>query len=210
MKKERKNLKKIVSLVMATLIFLSSASIVVYAEEKEVNNELYTLDEDFDKGTMDGVSYEEVHDQLQLKKQFKDFYSMFFTLQDIIIFGYEDNTNIVIKDQDDNVIWEGQLNKGQQKVLNVNRGVYKAYGNNKFSILTGDPVSNLVSGYYAMDQEGYGASTDIYTWVPQIFSYCKFIVFAMEDNTDVEVRDNTTDELIWSGKLNKGEHWEST
>lgn len=98
MKKERKNLKKFISLLIAILIFLSNASMVVYASEEEVNNGLYTLDEDFDKGTMDGVSYEEVHDQLQLKKQFKDFYSMFFTLQDIIIFGYEDNTNIVIKD----------------------------------------------------------------------------------------------------------------
>lgn len=74
------------------------------------------------------------------------------------------------------------------------------------AILSGDPVSNKVSGYYAMDSDGYGGSTDLYTLVPEIFGDCKFIVFAMEDNTEVELTDAKTGDVIYKGTLNKGEY----
>ena len=168
---------------------------------------LYTLNSDFDKGIMENVSYAEVDNQLQLSKQNKDFYSLIFTLNDIILFGYEDGTNISVYDEKENLKWEGTLNKGEQKTIKVNKGIYKAKSNNKFAILSGDPVTNRVSGYYAMDKEGYGASTELYTWIPVLYSSCSFIVFAMEDNTDVKVCENDTGNVIWEGTLNKGEHW---
>ncbi|NLK94018.1 MAG: hypothetical protein GX275_02340 [Clostridiales bacterium] len=188
------------------IIFNESTNFRVIEKSKS----LYTLDSDFDKGVMSDVSYEEEHDQLQLSKQFKDFKSKFFTLKDIVIFSYEDNTEIKVTNPSGNVIYKGTLNKGEQKIVYVNKGVYNAEANNKFAILTGDPVSNGVVGYYAMDANGYGASKEIYTFVPKLYSSCKFILFAMEDNTEVTLTDIKSGDTIYSGTLNKGEHYENS
>lgn len=177
------------------------------AESTGENDSVYTSNEDFDKGEMTGVSYHDNDDELTLSKQYSNFNSLFFTLKDIIIFGYEDNTSVTVCSQNGQVVWTGIVNRGEEKVITVDQGVYKANADKKMAILSGDPVSNKVSGYYAMDSNGYGASTDLYTWVPEIYSTCKFIIFAMEDNTEVELTNAKTGALIYQGTLNKGEHY---
>jgi hypothetical protein len=64
-----------------------------------------------------------------------------------------------------------------------------------------------VVGYYAMDQNGYGLSTELYTWVPQLYGHCSFIVFAYEDNTQVTIEETDTGTSIATLILNKGQHW---
>jgi uncharacterized repeat protein (TIGR01451 family) len=130
-----------------------------------------------------------------------------YTVADIVVFGYENNTNITIYDYNKNVIWTGTVDDGTYHLENVNDGVYKLVGDKKFSVLTGDPISDYVMGYYGMDQNGYGASTKLYTWMPQSYSSDYFIVFAYTDGTQVTITNKDTDTIVWSGTLNRGEHY---
>lgn len=86
--------------------------------------------------------------------------------------------------------------------------MYRARGSEKFAVLSGDPISAYVCGYYAMDQNGFGASTELYTWVPQLYGHCKFIVFAYQDNTNVTVEYTDTGVDIAAVTLNRGQHWD--
>jgi hypothetical protein len=133
--------------------------------------------------------------------------SMIFTLSDIVIFGYENNTDFTVYNPNGTIRWQGSLNKGEQRVITVPGGVYKVSGSKKFSVLSGDPVSSGVVGYYAMDKDGYGAGKELFTYVPMLFSNCRFVVFAFHDNTDVTVTNTSTGSVIWTGILNKGENW---
>ncbi|MDR0373523.1 MAG: hypothetical protein LBI79_08220 [Nitrososphaerota archaeon] len=133
--------------------------------------------------------------------------SMIFTIADIIIFGYEDNTDLFVYDSAGQVVWQGTLNQGQSQSLRVAQGVYKVSGNEKFTVLSGDPIAQGVVGFYSMDKNGYGAGQELYTYVPILYGSCRFAVFAFEDNTDVLVKNTLTNTPIWEGTLNKGEHW---
>lgn len=137
--------------------------------------------------------------------------SLVFTVADVVFFSYFDGTMLELYDSSDMLVWNNggaPLDKGGHAVVNVPQGVYRAQGSEKFAVLTGDPVSLYVVGYYAMDQDGYGASKELYTWVPQLYGHCKFIVFAYEDNTEVTVEDIDTGVDIATVTLNKGEHWD--
>ena len=141
-----------------------------------------------------------------------DYNSLIFTVADVVFFSYENGTMLELYNSTGALIWNNggaPLDKGEHAHVTVPRGVYKASGSKKFAVLTGDPITNSVVGYYAMDQNGYGASTEIYTYVPELYGHCKFIVFAYEDGTNVKVEDTDTGTLIWSGTLNKGEHWDN-
>jgi len=139
-----------------------------------------------------------------------DYVSHIFTVTDVIFFSYYDGTMVALYDSYGSLIWDNNgvpLNKGGHAHITVNQGVYTACGSKKFSVLTGDPITRYVVGYYAMDQNGYGASTELYTWVPRLFSHCSFIVFAYHDNTQVTIENTDTGTIIASFNLNKGEHW---
>ena len=140
-----------------------------------------------------------------------DYNSRIFTVADVVFFSYEDGTMLELYDSTGVLVWNNggaPLDKGGHAHVVVAGGVYKASGSKKFAVLTGDPITKSVVGYYAMDQNGYGASTEIYTWVPELYGHCKFIVFAYEDGTNVEVEYTDTGTPIWSGTLNRGEHWD--
>jgi len=135
----------------------------------------------------------------------------FYTVGDVIFFGYKDNTVLELFDSAGIKKWGGTLNKGQHAFVKVSEGVYHAKGSEKFAILVGDPISRYVCGYFAMDNEGFGASTELYTWVPRYgWAGEKFIIFAYQNSTAVTLKDSTTGAVIWSGTLNKGEHHEVT
>jgi len=143
-----------------------------------------------------------------------DYNSLIFTVDDVVFFSYEDGTMLELYDSTGVLVWNNggaPLDKGGHAHVAVARGVYKASGSKKFAVLTGDPITRTVVGYYAMDQNGYGASTEIYTWVPShAWDGEKFIVFAYEDSTSVTISYTDTGTVIWSGTLNKGEHRETT
>ena len=135
-----------------------------------------------------------------------------YTVENLILFGYEDATTLTIYDAVDTVIWSGTINEGEHHVEDVYAGVYKVVGDKKYSILTGDPLVDLV-GYYAIDQDGYGLSTTLYTYMPDDFSGAYtdyFIVFAYTNGTDVTITNMDTMTEVWSGALNRGEHYTDT
>ena len=133
-----------------------------------------------------------------------------FTVADVIFFSYKDGTMVALFDSSGTLIWNNNgnpLNKGEHTHIAVSQGVYTACGSEKFAVLTGDPITRYVVGYYAMDQNGYGASMEFYTWVPYIYEHCSFIIFAYQDNTQVTVEYTDTGIDIAVFILNKGEHW---
>jgi uncharacterized repeat protein (TIGR01451 family) len=138
--------------------------------------------------------------------------SLVFTVADVVFFSYSDGTMLELYDSSDNLVWNNggvALDKGGHALVTVSEGVYLAQGSEKFAVLTGDPISLYVMGYYAMDQDGYGASTEIYTWVPQLYDHCKFVIFAYHDDTDVTVEYTDTGVDIVNVNLDKGEHWDT-
>lgn len=137
--------------------------------------------------------------------------SLLFTVADVVFFSYENGTMLELYDSADVLVWNNggaPLNKGEHAHVAVAEGVYRARGSEKFAVLTGDPITRYVVGYYAMDQDGYGTSTELYTWVPQLYGHCKFIVFGYEDATQVTVEYTDTGVPIAAFMLNKGEHWD--
>lgn len=208
------NRKKIISIIVSAIIAMNlfSGPIIASADVVYVGNcsETYTDDEDFAEGEMKNVSYNEISESLELTKQESDeMVSLVYTLNDIVLFGYEDESEVTIFNSDGEIVWNGTINKGETKVVNIHylNGVYKVVTSKKISILTGDPVSNGVSGYYAMDQDGYGASKDMYVKVPKKYDKCELIVTSMEDDNYVEVENITDNKIVFSGTLNEGEHY---
>ncbi len=151
-----------------------------------------------------------------------EYSSYIFTSEDIIFFSYEDGTDLEIYDSSGNPVAFDpcELDKGEHVIVDdeVSEGIYKVCGSNKFAVLTGDPTANGISGYYAMDANGLGVSTEFYTYVPpepeeawhwKNLENQQFIVFAYEPNTYVNVQQyvNGSYEDIDSFTLDKGEHW---
>ena len=149
-----------------------------------------------------------------------EYNSYIFTTEDIIFFSYQDGTQIKIYDTEGQLAWpEGPdiiLSKGQHAWAdfeNVNQ-VYKVCGSNKFAVLTGDPTTQGISGYYAMDANGLGTSTEFYTYVPEesdiVSGHQLFVVFGYEPNTSVTVQaedPNGVYQDVDTFTLDKGQHW---
>jgi hypothetical protein len=151
-----------------------------------------------------------------------EYESYIFTTEDVIFFSYENSTQVQIYNSEGQLVWpEGPdiiLAKGQHAWAdfgNINQ-VYKVCGSKKFAVLTGDPATNGVSGYYAMDANGLGTCKELYTYVPVLYDpryvgHQFFIVFAYQNNTQVTVQkdigngvyENVVDPFF----LDKGEHW---
>jgi hypothetical protein len=138
----------------------------------------------------------------------QEFWTYVYTMDQIKFFSYKDGTTITLYDNQGGISWFGTLDKGEYGgPENMLEGVYEARGDEKFSVLTlafGDP---LVAGFHAKDENGYGLSTELYTYVPSLWTGDeKFIIFSYEDGTFVNLSyiDGTP---IWSGILNDGEHY---
>lgn len=127
-----------------------------------------------------------------------------FAINEIGYFAYENTTQLETPEGD------LSLSRGDaQFTSNLNRGTYRVAGDKRFSILTGDPRSSPVVGYYAVDQNGFGLSREIQTYVPpnRFFSgESKFIVFGYEDGSSVRVSKSDSDATVWEGTLDEGEH----
>jgi len=109
--------------------------------------------------------------------------SFIFSTYDIVFFSYEDGTVLEIYEKDGSPVldyWQdpviindgNPLDKGKHvrlpypsKLTKFGK-TYLVTGSKKFSVLIGDPTYGE-SGYYAMDANGRGVSTEFYTYVPQ-------------------------------------------
>jgi hypothetical protein len=139
----------------------------------------------------------------------QEFWTYVYTMDQITLFSYKNRTTITLYDNQGATRWHGILDKGEYgEAQNLLPGVYEARGDEKFSVLTLAMDDPLVAGFYAKDENGYGLSNELYTYVPAIwYGYEKFIIFSYEDNTLVNLTyiDGTP---IWSGSLDDGEHYE--
>ncbi len=157
--------------------------------------------------------------------------SFIFSTYDIVFFSYEDGTVLEIYEKDGSVVLDyahdpviinggNPLDKGKHVRLifpfdlTSYGKTYLVTGSKKFSVLTGDPMYGK-SGYYAMDQNGRGVSTEFYTYVPPKRAYYgtqKFIVFAYEDGTEITVEYADPNwiyhEVIADLPLDDGGYWD--
>jgi len=147
-----------------------------------------------------------------------DYTSYIFTIRDVIFFAYEDGTQVqMFKTTGEEVVPLTTLNKGQHLIAGVTQPnkIYKVTGSKKFAVLTGDPTTNGISGYYAMDANGLGTCKELYTYVPTsypeiYYDHQLFIVFAYQDNTQVTIQQdigNGVYQNFATFSLNKGQHW---
>ena len=126
-----------------------------------------------------------------------------YTVQDLVFFGYRNNTNIAVTGE------TLQIDSDEIRQVSVSEGTYGISGSRPFAVLSGDPLSKSVSGYYATDQNGFPVSSQIKTWVPEeIFGNEKLIIFGYEPDTSVTVRNQRTGEVITTGEVDRGGHLE--
>jgi hypothetical protein len=142
-----------------------------------------------------------------------EYTSYTYTHSDILLFSYNNSTNFEVYYSGGALLWSGTLNAGQHRSLTPGAGVYLVAASQPFSVNVGDALSDYVWGYYAIDQYGQGLSTLLHTWQAAWDNSTydpHFVVFAYQDNTDIEVRNSTSQALIWSGRLNEGQHYDNT
>lgn len=133
-----------------------------------------------------------------------------YTFDDLLIFSYSDNTDIIVKNSSGINIWDGTLNMNEFRSLSPGEGIYGLESSNPFSLLIGDPISGSVLGYYAMDEQGNGVGSRFLTYMPErAFGQERLIVFSYYDNTQVRIRDLETNTIIWTGILDNGEYFSS-
>lgn len=146
--------------------------------------------------------------QSVLQADNKTFSTTVFTFNNIVIFSYFNDTNITVVNESGETIFTGTLAKDGYQNLSVSSGIYRITGTKSFTVLVGDAVTNLVQGYFAVDQSGRGTSTLLNTYVVNYwFGLERFIIFAYEDGTDFTIKDLDSGSLLYAGSLNKGQHF---
>jgi hypothetical protein len=141
--------------------------------------------------------------------------SYIFTTGDIVLFSYEDGTQLEVYDSSGNSVplTPDVLDRGEHTYVSTSLGIYLVAGSNKFAVLAGDATTKGVSGYYAMNADGCGASKELYTYVPTLHGtsgHSLFIVFAYQDNTAVTIQQEVSSGVymnIAAVTLDRGEHW---
>ena len=132
-----------------------------------------------------------------------------YTFGDIVIFSYYDNSVFSVFDTSGVMIDSLILDTDEYYVFNLAAGVYHIEGNKSFTLLTGDPVTNGVLGYFAVDESGKPLSTRINTYMPSYnYSGEHFIIFAYNENTEFTIKNLSNGATISAGILNTGEHYQ--
>lgn len=116
-----------------------------------------------------------------------EFEAGFFTLTDIIVFSYHDSTTIDIYDSTGSLLTTQTMDKGDHYYYNPGEGVYRVIGDKPYSLLTGDPITNYVNGYFAANDTYRGVAEEFYTYTTDDHDV---IVFAYNSGTtDVNVEE---------------------
>lgn len=132
-----------------------------------------------------------------------------YTFDDIIVFSYFDNTDIMILNAAGDTLANESMSVNSHYSLSAeSAGVYHVTGSNAFSVIVGDALTNGVQGYFAVDQGGYGTSTLLNTFMMRReYGTERFIVFAYEDGTQFSIRNLGTNEVLHAGLLNADEYF---
>lgn len=133
-----------------------------------------------------------------------------YTFADLVLFSYFNGSNFVLFDDTGTAIDSVNLNNNEFHIFSPGTGVYQIEGNNSFTLLIGDPITNSVMGFFAVDEAGRPLSTRLNTYMPKFeWGGELFILFAYSDNTQFQIKNLTTGVTLASGILNAGEHFES-
>ena len=132
-----------------------------------------------------------------------------YTFRDLVVFSYFNDSYFTVLDTSGTVIDTVLLNENEYHVFQLYAGVFRVEGNTSFTLLIGDPVTNGVMGYFAVDESGKPLSTRLNTYMPSYnFTGEYFIVFAYNDGTEFTLKDLSTGNTIAAGILNTGEHFQ--
>jgi hypothetical protein len=134
-----------------------------------------------------------------------------FTFSDIVVFSYFDNTNVTIVDNSGDTVGTATMKADTLYYISPGEGIYTISGNVPYSVLVGDPITEFVNGYFALDQSGRGLSTKLNTWMmesDQSDYDPHFIVFAYQDGTQFSVKDLQTGSILYAGTLNNGQYFD--
>jgi hypothetical protein len=195
--------------VFVTLFAIISINPIVTAQqEKEVDTtKFYGIP----KGFIKTKTTSEITGKTSTKLKMTGSYQTYtYTFHDLLFFSYADNTKIAVKNSSGNTIWTGTLNANEYKSLSPGEGIYGFESSNPFSLLSGDPISGSVLGYYAMDEQGRGAGTKFLTYMPRhAFGQERFVVFSYYDESHVKIKNLSSNSTVWEGVLDKGEYYSS-
>ncbi len=132
-----------------------------------------------------------------------------YTFADLIVFSYFDGSEFSVLDGSGNILDTQTLDADQYYVFSPGNGVYRVEGTNSFTLLIGDPVTNSVMGYFAVDESGRPVSTRLNSYMPRSsWGGEHFIVFAYQDNTSFLIKDLSSGTTVAAGVLNAGEHYQ--
>lgn len=130
-----------------------------------------------------------------------------YTFQDIVLFSYFDQSIFFLIAQDGSPLDTVALNKDEFHSFSPGAGIFRIECNNSFSVLIGDPISQIILGYFAVNESGSPLSTRLNTYMPKDwFGPEKFIVFGYHDNTEFTIKNLTDTSTVAAGILNEGEH----
>ena len=132
-----------------------------------------------------------------------------YTFADIVVFSYFDSTEYSLYNYLGTKIDSVVLGMNSYYVFSPGSGTYTIQGTRSFTLLIGDPITNSVMGYFAVDESGRPLSTNLNTFMPSYeYSGEHFIVFAYSNNTAFQIKDISTGSVIATGILDEGEHYQ--
>ncbi len=190
--------------VLLILLYLSVGSL--FAQQIPGAAPGFTTD-NASPGFQQGVISSQIEKSLLKPADFV-FATTSYTFSDLIVFSYFDNTTFNFFNSAGELIGTTTLNNDEYYAFTSGAGVYRVEGSNSFTLLVGDPVSNYVMGYFAVDESGRALSTRLNTYMPLAYGYAHFILFGYEDGTEFTIRDLSSGNTIAAGILNEGEHFQ--
>ena len=140
------------------------------------------------------------------------FSSLFYTLDDIMIFSYFPNTNLEIVKPSGELVKQSVLDTGETLYEKVGQGVFSVRATKPFALLIGDPISKSVMGYHALGIDGRPLGREFYTYQPKDVpdtTRSEYVgealkVFAYADKTRVSVFDAKSGGVLALGMLRQG------
>lgn len=131
-----------------------------------------------------------------------------FTFNEVTIFSYFNDTEIMIRNVTGDTIYVDTLAANAYFTQSVPEGIYSIDGSKSYTALVGDAVTSSVQGYFAVDQSGRGTSTLVNTYMmSSSYELERFIIFAYQDGTNFGITNLETASVLFAGTLDEGEHY---
>lgn len=124
-----------------------------------------------------------------------------YTFNDIAVFSYSDSTDITITNVNHDTVAAVALGADSFDTLSPGNGIYFISGNKPYAVLTGDAITSTSSGYFALDENGYGTGTKFNTWMMggDVGFDPHFIIFAYDSGTSFSIINLATGDSLYNG-----------